>query len=76
MSKRKSLKRVKVTITLPKYLLDAIDELAEMTESNRSYVIEAFTDYGLNDQGIVDELFPYEETEEEEIEEEEFEEEA
>jgi len=66
MPKRISLKRMKVTITLPEYLLDAIDELVNMVGGSRSNVIEAFSDYCMKHEEIVDELFPYEEEAEEE----------
>ena len=66
MPRRKSFKRVKVTITLPKHLLDAIDELAGMAETTRSDVIDSFADYCLKNEEIVDELFPILEEEAEE----------
>lgn len=49
---------VEVTITLPKYLLEAIDGLAETVEKTRSAVIEAFAEYCLDHEDIIDELFP------------------
>lgn len=75
MSQRKSLKRTKVTITLPKYLLEALDELAVAVETSRSDVVESFVEYGLDHEDIVDELFPPVEEEEGESEEDESEEE-
>jgi len=51
-------RRVEVTITLPKYLLEAIDGLAEVLERTRSAVIETFAEYCLDNENVVDELFP------------------
>ena len=51
-------KRVEVTITLPKYLLKAIDGLAETVEKTRTAVIEAFAEYCLDHEDIIDQLFP------------------
>ena len=63
MSKRISLKRVKITITLPEYLRDAIDELVDIVQGSRSEVIESFADYCLKHEEIINELFPLEEEE-------------
>lgn len=60
MPRRKSLKRMKVTITLPSYVLDAVDGLSEMVETTRSGVIEAFIEHCLNDKEIIDTVFPLE----------------
>lgn len=70
MSKRFSItkvKRVKVTITLRKQVLDGIDGLAELADTTRSDVLDSFADYCLKSEEIVDELFPIldEEAEEE-----------
>jgi len=69
MSKRFSrtkIKRVKATITLRKQVLDGIDALAEMADTTRSDVLDAFADYCLKNEEIVDELFPILEEEAEE----------
>jgi hypothetical protein len=50
---------VEVTITLPKYLLEAIEGLAETVEKTRSEVIEAFAQYCLDHEDIIDKLFPF-----------------
>lgn len=65
--KRKSVKRTKVTITLRKHVLDAIDALADMVEASRSGVIDCFMDYCFKNEEIVNEVFPIldEEAEEE-----------
>jgi len=55
-------RRIEVTITLPKYLLEAIDGLAEAVEKNKSAVIEAFAEYCLDHEDIIDKLFPFQET--------------
>lgn len=60
MPRRKSLKRMKVTITQPKHVIDAIDELAKLVETTRSGVIEAFIEHCLNDKDIIDTVFPFE----------------
>lgn len=69
MPKRKSLKRMKVTITLRKHVLDAIDELAGMVETTRSDVLDSFADYCLKNEEIIDEIFPILEEEAEDKEE-------
>ena len=51
-------RRVEVTITLPKYLLEAIEGLAETVEKTTSAVIEAFAEYCLDREDIIDQLFP------------------
>jgi predicted transcriptional regulator len=65
MPKRLSGKRTQVTITLPAYLLNKIDDLAEETELNRSDIMETLLDYCFDHSDIVDEIFPYEEGESE-----------
>jgi len=52
-------RRVEVTITLPKYLLEAIEGLAATVEKTRSAVIEAFAEYCLDHEDIIDKLFPF-----------------
>ena len=52
-------RRVEVTITLPKYLLEAIEGLAATVEKTRSVVIEAFAEYCLDHEDIIDTLFPF-----------------
>ena len=59
--KRRSAKREKVTITLPAYLTDDVDELAGETDQTRSDVIEALLVYCFANSTIIDEIFPYEE---------------
>jgi len=61
MSSRRSLKRVGINTTVPKYLLDAIDELANECDTTRSNVVEALLTYCIEHHEIIDELFPYEE---------------
>jgi len=51
-------RRVSINMTLPKYLLEAIDGLAATVEKTRSAVIEAFTEYCLDHEDIIDQLFP------------------
>jgi hypothetical protein len=52
-------RRVDVTITLPKYLLEAIEGLAQTVEKTRSAVIEAFAEYCLDHEDIIDKLLPF-----------------
>jgi predicted transcriptional regulator len=59
--KRRSAKREKVTITLPAYLIDDVDDLAGETDQTRSDVIEALLEYSFANSDIIDEIFPYEE---------------
>ena len=59
--KRRSAKREKVTITLPAYLIDDVDDLAGETDQTRSDVIEALLEYSFAKSAIIDEIFPYEE---------------
>ena len=54
-------RRVEVTITLPKYLLQAIGGLAETVEKTESAVIEAFAEYCLDHEDIIDKLFLFRE---------------
>jgi metal-responsive CopG/Arc/MetJ family transcriptional regulator len=65
---RKSMKGVKVTITLPTYLLQEVDGLAEEAETFRSDVITSILDYVFDNEEILDEIFPYEEEGESETE--------
>jgi len=74
MPKRLSGKRKQVTITLPAYLLEDIDELAKETDLSRSDVLEELLDYCFEDVDIIDKVFPYEEEGESEGEDEEQEE--
>ena len=55
-------RRVEATITLPKYLLQAIDGLAETVKKTRSAVIAAFAEYCLDHEDIIDKLFPFQGT--------------
>lgn len=60
--RKKALKRVKVTITLRKQVLDGVDGLAEMAETTRSDVIDSFVDYCLKTAEIINEFFPLHES--------------
>lgn len=57
-----------VSISMRKDLVDAIDDIAEEVGISRSEVIEEFIRFIL-DEGLDEEIFPYEEEEEEESEE-------
>ncbi len=51
-------RRQAVYITLPKAMIDALDEVAKELNATRSYVVEALIEYAF---AYVDEIFPYEE---------------
>jgi len=62
---------VKVSVNLPKDVLEDIDDLAEEVETDRTDIIQGLLEYGLDH---VDDIFEAEEEEEGESEEEETEE--
>jgi len=73
VSKRRSAKRQPVTMTLPAYMIEDLDEISTATDLSRSSVLEQLLAYCFDhEEDIINELFPYEEEgeEEEEIEEE------
>ena len=53
-----------VSITLPSHVLKRIDDLAEEVQLSRSEVITHLCEYCLDDEEIIDEIYPYEEEEE------------
>lgn len=63
MSKRERLamKGEKVTVTIPRWILESIDELAEEIEGSRSDVVIGLLTHCFQDDEIPDEVFPYEE---------------
>ena len=69
MSKREreKVKGEKVTVTIPHWMLEAIDEVAEEIEGSRSDVVSALLEHCFQDEGdadrdsIMDTVFPYEE---------------
>jgi len=71
MSRKRSMKPLKLGITLPAYLVEEIDKLAAEVETFRSEVIAMLVEYCFDHMEIIDELFPYEKGKEEEEEEEE-----
>jgi len=50
-----------VSITMPSRVLYKIDQLAEETELSRSEVITDLCMYCLDDDEIINEIYPYEE---------------
>lgn len=65
MSKRERLamKGEKVTFTIPRWVLAAIDDLAEDIEASRSDVVSGLLSHCFQDDEIIDEVFPFEDQE-------------
>jgi metal-responsive CopG/Arc/MetJ family transcriptional regulator len=57
---RKQLKSQKVTITLPEYVVEDIDDLSEEVGITRSEVICDILRAVLKDKEILNEIFPFE----------------
>lgn len=53
-----------VSITMPSRVLKRIDDLADEVQLSRSEVITHLCEYCLDDEKIIDEIYPYEEEEE------------
>jgi len=66
MSKRDRLnmKGEKVTVTIPRWILEAIDALVEEIEGSRSDVVTGLLTHCFQTETILDEVFPYDEEEE------------
>ena len=66
MVKRKSRIPVKfsVKLSLPKNLLDKVDELAEDCDASRGEIIEDIAGYVLEDEDLIDEVFEDDEEDE------------
>ena len=73
MVKRKSRIPVKfsVKLSLPKNLLDKVDELAEDCDASRGEIIEDITKHVLKDEELIDEVFEDDEGDDDEDEDEE-----
>lgn len=71
MSKREreKVKGEKVTVTIPRWILESIDEVAEDIEGSRSDVVSGLLAHCFQDEGddshdsILDTVFPYDEEE-------------
>ena len=59
MSRYRGYKRV--SITMPSRIVRRIDKLADEVELSRSEVIADLCRYCLEDQEVIDEIYPYEE---------------
>jgi len=59
-----------LSIDLPRWIIEDIDDLADETGLSRSEVIKMFLEYVLKNEEIIDEIFPEEEEDEDEEEEE------
>jgi metal-responsive CopG/Arc/MetJ family transcriptional regulator len=55
------MKPTKVTITLPRWLLEEIDQVVDEAETFRSEVIAMLCEYCFDHEEIIEELFPLEE---------------
>lgn len=64
MPKRESIQRDKVTITLQRWVLEAVDSLADEIGGSRSDVISELLAYCFQKEEVVNEVFPYEDDEE------------
>lgn len=62
---RKSSKSVKVTISMPKFILEGIDELAQEVEISRSEVISNILQEVISNDSLLDKIYPLEEEKEE-----------
>jgi metal-responsive CopG/Arc/MetJ family transcriptional regulator len=64
---REKVKGEKVTVTIPRWILESIEEVAEEIEGSRSDVVVALLAHCFQDEGdadresIMDTVFPYEE---------------
>lgn len=59
MSRYRGYRRI--SITVPARVLRRIDKLTRDVELSRSEVITELCNYCLNDEEIIDEIYPYEE---------------
>jgi metal-responsive CopG/Arc/MetJ family transcriptional regulator len=59
MVRRKSRTPIKfsVKLSLPKYLLDKVDELAEDCDASRGEIVEDIAKHVLEDKELIDEVF-------------------
>jgi len=55
-----------ITIDLPKWMIEDIDDLADEIGISRSEVIKMFLEHVLNDEEIIDEVFPEEKDDDDE----------
>lgn len=56
----------RISITMPTRVLRRIDKLAKEVELSRSEVITDLCQFCLDDEEVIDEIYPYEEEEEDE----------
>lgn len=47
-----------LTIDLPNWIIEDIDDLAKETETSRSEIIKEILEYVLDDEELIDEIFP------------------
>ncbi len=52
---------MRITANLPKWVVDELDRLADETETARDEVLKEILEHVLNDEDLVDEIFPEEE---------------
>lgn len=64
------MRTVRMSISLSEWIVEEIENLAEEVEASKSEVIEDILSYVLENEELLNEIFPYEEEVEEEEEEE------
>ena len=52
---------MKITANLPKWVVDELDRLADETSTRTDEVLKEILEHVLNDDDLVDEIFPEEE---------------
>ncbi len=53
--------RIGIRAKLPKWVVDELDRLADETNTNVNEVLKEILEYVLNDEELVDDIFPEEE---------------
>lgn len=61
MFKRRLLKSEKISITLPQWIIEDVDELSADVGITRSEVIADILRHVLRDEELLDEIYPFEE---------------
>ena len=52
---------MRITANLPKWVVDELDRLADETDTSSDQVLKEILEHVLNDEALVDEIFPEEE---------------
>lgn len=61
MFKRRLLKSEKISITLPQWIIEDVDELSDDVGITRSEVIADILRHVLRDEDLLNEIYPFEE---------------